>query len=62
MEIIKMNNVTPKLATIFMKYATNHCSPIIILLTGIYSPDTGAFVPFDIRLGSRGDSYYEYLL
>ncbi|CEQ42240.1 SPOSA6832_04020 [Sporobolomyces salmonicolor] len=25
------------------------------------SPDTGQFVPSDIRLGSRGDSYYEYL-
>ncbi|GAA5975567.1 hypothetical protein JCM21900_002348 [Sporobolomyces salmonicolor] len=24
-------------------------------------PDTGQFVPSDIRLGSRGDSYYEYL-
>lgn len=31
-------------------------------LIGTRSPDTGAFVPFDIRLGSRGDSYYEYLL
>ncbi|GAA5879470.1 hypothetical protein JCM16303_003213 [Sporobolomyces ruberrimus] len=25
-------------------------------------PDTGHFIPSDIRLGSRGDSYYEYLL
>ncbi|PAV22655.1 glycoside hydrolase family 47 [Pyrrhoderma noxium] len=25
-------------------------------------PASGMFVPFDIRLGSRGDSYYEYLL
>ncbi|KAG8987152.1 mannosyl-oligosaccharide alpha-1,2-mannosidase [Tulasnella sp. JGI-2019a] len=25
-------------------------------------PNTGQLVPFDIRLGSRGDSYYEYLL
>lgn len=26
------------------------------------SPETGAFVMSEIRLGSRGDSYYEYLL
>ena len=26
------------------------------------SPQTGQFVPSEIRLGSRGDSYYEYLL
>lgn len=26
------------------------------------SPETGKFAIFDIRLGSRGDSYYEYLL
>lgn len=26
------------------------------------SPQTGKFAIFDIRLGSRGDSYYEYLL
>ncbi|GAA5961860.1 hypothetical protein JCM3765_004098 [Sporobolomyces pararoseus] len=25
-------------------------------------PDTGHFIPSDIRLGSRGDSYYEYLV
>lgn len=25
------------------------------------SPDTGSFVFSDVRLGSRGDSYYEYL-
>lgn len=25
------------------------------------SPDTGTFVFSDVRLGSRGDSYYEYL-
>ena len=28
----------------------------------MYSPETGKFAIFDIRLGSRGDSYYEYLL
>ncbi|EEB88491.1 hypothetical protein MPER_13643 [Moniliophthora perniciosa FA553] len=26
------------------------------------SAENGAFTPSDIRLGSRGDSYYEYLL
>jgi len=26
------------------------------------NPQSGKFVPYDIRLGSRGDSYYEYLL
>jgi mannosyl-oligosaccharide alpha-1,2-mannosidase len=26
------------------------------------NPANGAFVASDIRLGSRGDSYYEYLL
>ncbi|GAA5826010.1 hypothetical protein JCM5353_008995 [Sporobolomyces roseus] len=25
-------------------------------------PDTGLFIPSDIRLGSRGDSFYEYLM
>ncbi|EJC98796.1 glycoside hydrolase [Fomitiporia mediterranea MF3/22] len=44
MSLIKQNNLSPHLATIFM------------------DPATGAFIPFDIRLGSRGDSYYEYLL
>ena len=28
----------------------------------MFSPQTGQFALFDIRLGSRGDSYYEYLL
>ncbi|KAK0553412.1 mannosyl-oligosaccharide alpha-1,2-mannosidase [Tilletia horrida] len=26
------------------------------------SPETGQFLPSDVRLGSRGDSFYEYLL
>jgi hypothetical protein len=26
------------------------------------NPENGQFVPSDIRLGSRGDSFYEYLL
>lgn len=26
------------------------------------SPDTGRFTTNEIRLGSRGDSYYEYLI
>ncbi|KAI5115464.1 hypothetical protein M0805_006169, partial [Coniferiporia weirii] len=32
------------------------------LATIFMDPESGAFVPFDIRLGSRGDSYYEYLI
>ncbi|THH04887.1 hypothetical protein EW145_g5199 [Phellinidium pouzarii] len=32
------------------------------LVSIFMNPETGMFVPFDIRLGSRGDSYYEYLL
>ncbi|KAH8119714.1 glycoside hydrolase [Phellopilus nigrolimitatus] len=32
------------------------------LATIFMDPNSGAFIPFDIRLGSRGDSYYEYLL
>jgi len=44
MEVIKRNNATPHLVSIYM------------------NPETGQFVPSDIRLGSRGDSYYEYLL
>jgi mannosyl-oligosaccharide alpha-1,2-mannosidase len=31
-------------------------------LTIFISHEDGTFVPSDIRLGSRGDSYYEYLL
>ncbi|OCB89004.1 glycoside hydrolase [Sanghuangporus baumii] len=32
------------------------------VVTIFMDPESGAFIPFDIRLGSRGDSYYEYLL
>jgi mannosyl-oligosaccharide alpha-1,2-mannosidase len=32
------------------------------LLPIFLSPDTGKFWMSDIRLGSRGDSYYEYLI
>ncbi len=27
-----------------------------------HSPDSGKFMMSEIRLGSRGDSYYEYLI
>lgn len=36
--------------------ATNGIAPIFI------NPQNGAFMASDIRLGSRGDSYYEYLI
>lgn len=61
MDVIKQNNVQPRLATIFMKYVFTS----LLQYTAVTypdSPETGMFVPFDIRLGSRGDSYYEYLL
>lgn len=32
------------------------------LLTFSSSANTGTFTQSEIRLGSRGDSYYEYLL
>lgn len=35
--------------------------PPSLLTPRLYRPDTGSFVFSDIRLGSRGDSYYEYL-
>ena len=34
----------------------------LILILVLASPNTGHFVGKEIRLGSRGDSYYEYLL
>ncbi|KAL5535947.1 MNS1 [Sanghuangporus sanghuang] len=38
----------------------NKINPHVVTI--FMDPESGSFIPFDIRLGSRGDSYYEYLL
>ncbi|CAE6521643.1 unnamed protein product [Rhizoctonia solani] len=45
-----------KVMTVIKQSATQPIVPIFL------SAETGQFVVSDIRLGSRGDSYYEYLL
>ncbi|CAI7571669.1 unnamed protein product [Penicillium manginii] len=44
-----------------MKVIDNHCMPDGLLPIFVH-PDTGDFRYQEIRLGSRGDSYYEYLV
>ncbi|KAI8927899.1 glycoside hydrolase [Entophlyctis helioformis] len=49
------NAVQRAMAKVFDQKAVDGLVPIFV------SPETGSFMTSEIRLGSRGDSYYEYL-
>ena len=60
MKVIKAARLPSGLISIYMRFA-------ILSSDGkrsdcILSADNGQFLISDMRLGSRGDSYYEYLL
>jgi mannosyl-oligosaccharide alpha-1,2-mannosidase len=59
MKVIERALPSPPLVSIFMRYFI--CSPLAHLLNSP-SPETGQFMKSAIRLGSRADSLYEYLL
>lgn len=60
MKVIKAARLPSGLISIYMRYAI--LSPYGKRSDRILSADNGQFLMSDIRLGSRGDSYYEYLL
>jgi len=64
MEVIRAAPSKDGLVPIFLRYAPiSHSSLLPLLIPSpFHSPDTGLFIPSDIRLGSRGDSFYEYLM
>ena len=62
MEVIRNAPSKDGLVPIFLRYALFPSFPISPLTNPLLSPDTGLFIPSDIRLGSRGDSFYEYLV
>jgi hypothetical protein len=59
MDIIRRASTDSGLVPIFMRYALVRYG--LPSLTSI-SHEHGTFITSDIRFGSRGDSYYEYLL
>jgi hypothetical protein len=63
MELLKASKQPSNLVPIYMKYDLSifHFEPELMIF--LRSANTGIFLDSaDIRLGSRGDSYYEYLL
>jgi hypothetical protein len=60
MKVIKAARLPSGLAPIYMRFAI--LSPDGKRSDRILSADNGQFLISDIRLGSRSDSYYEYLL
>jgi hypothetical protein len=62
MAVIKQSASQP-IVPIFLSYVAAHY-PEACLCNAypVHRPETGQFIVSDIRLGSRGDSYYEYLL
>ena len=60
MAVIKAARMPPGLASIFMECVRQFAQPRSELKQ--FVSVNGRFVPSAVRLGSRGDSYYEYLL
>ena len=62
MRVIKAAMLPHGLVSIFMRYVERICSMTGLDFLFLFSIETGNFVQSAIRLGSRVDSYLEYLL
>lgn len=62
MKVMKNARIAYGLAPIFISLVSSIVRMYIRTMISINRQENGQFVSSDIRLGSRGDSYYEYLL
>jgi len=62
MGVVREARMENGLASIFIKSAFPSVGMRQVLIFWSFSPADGKFALSDIRLGSRADSYYEYLL
>jgi len=60
MRVLRTSEQSSNLVPIYMKYVSQPSRVNHGLIS--CSANSGLFVDSEIRLGSRGDSYYEYLL
>jgi len=62
MQVVKKARLPHGLASVFMRFVAFVILALISRLNVYFSVDEGHYETSVIRLGSRGDSYYEYLL